>query len=84
MPVLAWAKRRVGRQLGSAATVSEGAQNLLCAYLAAGLLLGLGLNALFGRWWADPLAALAIAGAALKEGLDAWRGDSCSEACGQW
>lgn len=82
MPALAWAKRRLGRQLGSAATVSEGAQNLLCAYLAVGLLLGLGLNALFGWWWADPLAALAIAGVAVKEGLDAWRGDSCCEACG--
>jgi divalent metal cation (Fe/Co/Zn/Cd) transporter len=79
MQVLAWAKRRVGRRLGSRAAVSESAQNLLCAYLAAGLLAGLGLNALFGWWWADPAAALAIAGVALREGLEAWRGDPCCE-----
>ena len=81
MQVLAWAKRRVGRRLGSRAAVSESAQNLLCACLAAGLLAGLGLNALFGWWWADPAAALAIGGVALREGLDAWRGDPCCEVC---
>ena len=79
MQALAWAKRRVGRRLGSRAAVSESAQNLLCGYLAAGLLAGLGLNALFGWWWADPAAALAIAGVALREGLEAWRGDPCCE-----
>ena len=77
MPLLARAKRRVGEQLGSSATVSESAQNLLCAYLSVALLIGLGANALFGWWWADPLAALAIAAVALREGRASWRGDAC-------
>jgi len=77
MPLLARAKRRVGEQLGSSATISESAQNLLCAYLSVALLIGLGANALFGWWWADPLAALAIAGVALREGRASWRGDAC-------
>jgi divalent metal cation (Fe/Co/Zn/Cd) transporter len=77
MPLLARAKRRVGRRLGSSATVSEGAQNQLCAYLSVALLVGLGTNALFGLWWADPLAALVIAGVALREGRQSWRGDAC-------
>ncbi len=77
MPLLARAKRRVGEQLGSSATVSESAQNLLCAYLSVALLIGLGTNAVFGWWWADPLAALAIAGVALREGRASWRGDAC-------
>jgi divalent metal cation (Fe/Co/Zn/Cd) transporter len=77
MPLLARAKRRVGQQLGSSATVSESAQNLLCAYLSVALLIGLGANALFGWWWADPLAALVIGGVALREGRDALRGDAC-------
>jgi divalent metal cation (Fe/Co/Zn/Cd) transporter len=78
MPVLARAKRRVGRQLGSSATVSESAQNLLCAYLSVALLIGLGANALFGWWWADPLAALVIAGVAVREGRASWRGNACA------
>lgn len=77
MPPLAIAKARVGEQLGSAATKSEGRQNMLCAYLSAALLVGLGANALFGWWWADPATALAIAAVAAKEGRDAWRGESC-------
>ncbi len=77
MPPLAMAKARVGEQLGSAATKAEGRQNMLCAYLSAALLVGLGANAIFGRWWADPLTALVIAGVAVREGRDAWRGDSC-------
>jgi divalent metal cation (Fe/Co/Zn/Cd) transporter len=81
MPPLARAKARVGHQLGSSATHSEGRQNLLCAYLSAGLLVGLGLNALVGLWWADPAAALLIAGVAVREGREAWRGDSCDECC---
>lgn len=80
MPPLAIAKGRLGERLGSAATKSEGRQNLLCAYLSAGLLLGLGGNALFGWWWLDPVAALAIAAAALREGREAWRGESCCSA----
>jgi divalent metal cation (Fe/Co/Zn/Cd) transporter len=77
MPLLAAAKRRVGRRLGSSATVSEAAQNQICAYLSIALLVGLLANALAGWWWADPLAALAIAGIAGKEGVDASRGKSC-------
>lgn len=81
MPLLARAKTRLGRRLGSAATVGEGVQNMLCAYLSVALLVGLGANALLGWWWADPAAALAIAAVALREGLGSWRGESCCDAC---
>jgi divalent metal cation (Fe/Co/Zn/Cd) transporter len=77
MPLLALAKRRVGHKLGSSATVSEAAQNQICAYLSIALLVGLLANALAGWWWADPAAALAIAALAAKEGVDSWRGKSC-------
>ena len=79
MPLLARAKRRVGRELGSQATISEGAQNMVCAYLSLALLVGLGANAVLGWWWADPLAALVIAAVAAREGIDGWRGhvDTC-------
>lgn len=81
MPPLAAAKLRVGAALGSAATAGEGRQNLLCAYLSAGLLAGLGANALLGWWWADPVAALAIAAVAFREGRESWRGeDTCCSA----
>jgi divalent metal cation (Fe/Co/Zn/Cd) transporter len=80
MPPLAKAKQRVAEKLASSATASEGRQNMLCAYLSAALLVGLGGNALFGWWWLDPLTALVIAGVALKEGREAWRGDGC-ECC---
>jgi divalent metal cation (Fe/Co/Zn/Cd) transporter len=81
MPLLAGAKAWVGGELHSSATVSEGRQNLLCAYLSAGLLVGLGANALLGWWWADPIAALAIAAVAAHEGREAWRGNACCDAC---
>jgi len=81
MPLLAYAKRRLGNQLHSSATVKEAAQTQLCAYLSIALLLGLGANALAGWWWADPLAALAIAAVALKEGRESWRGEGCCDAC---
>ena len=77
MPLLARAKRRVGHQLGSAATVSEAEQNQICAYLSIALLVGLLANALAGWWWADPAAALVIAAVAAKEGVESWKGDSC-------
>ncbi len=76
MPLLARAKRRVGHQLRSRATVSEGGQNMLCAYLSVALLIGLGLNALAGWWWADPIAGLVIAAAAVQEGMEAWQGEN--------
>jgi divalent metal cation (Fe/Co/Zn/Cd) transporter len=81
MPLLAYAKRRLGNQLHSAATVKEAAQTQLCAYLSIALLLGLGANALAGWWWADPLTALVIAAVALKEGRESWRGEGCCDAC---
>src|SRR3989442_551360 len=68
MPPLAHAKAHLGEQLGSPATRSEGRQNLVCAYLSAGLLVGLGSNAAFPWWWADPIAALLIAVVAVREG----------------
>jgi divalent metal cation (Fe/Co/Zn/Cd) transporter len=81
MPPLAVAKRRVGRSLGSAATVQEAEQTQLCAYLSVALLVGLGANALAGWWWADPLAALVIAAVATHEGVESWRGDACCDTC---
>lgn len=80
MPPLAIAKARLAEKLGSPATKSEGQQNMLCAYLSAALLVGLGTNALFGLWWADPITALLIAGVAIKEGRESWRGDGCCAA----
>jgi divalent metal cation (Fe/Co/Zn/Cd) transporter len=80
MPPLAIAKARIGERLGSSATKSEGQQNMLCAYLSAALLVGLGANALFGLWWADPVTALLIAGVAVREGRESWRGESCCTA----
>lgn len=77
MPGLSWAQRRAGRELGSRSAVADSQQTLLCTYLSAVLLLGLGLNAMFGWSWADPIAALVIAAVAVKEGRDAWRGDTC-------
>jgi divalent metal cation (Fe/Co/Zn/Cd) transporter len=77
MPLLARAKRNVGRKLNSSATVSEAGQNMICAYLSIALLVGLLANALFGWWWADPAAALVIAAVAAKEGVESGRGDSC-------
>lgn len=81
MPALASAKARVGDRLNSSATKSEGRQNMLCAYLSAALLVGLGANALLDWWWADPVTALAIVGVAIHEGREAWRGDACCDAC---
>jgi divalent metal cation (Fe/Co/Zn/Cd) transporter len=77
MPGLSYAQRRAGRELGSRTAVADSKQTLLCTYLSAVLLVGLGLNSLFGWTWADPLAALVIAGVAVKEGREAWRGDAC-------
>ena len=77
MPWLGRAKQRIGSRIGSSATASEGKQNLLCAYLAAAVLVGLVGNALFGAWWLDPLVGLLIAGLAVYEGREAWRGDAC-------
>ncbi len=77
MPFLSYAQRRAGRELGSNSAVADSKQTLLCTYLSGVLLVGLALNSLFGWSWADPIAALVIAGVALKEGREAWRGDNC-------
>lgn len=75
MPLLARAKRRVGRQLHSGATLSESRQTLLCAYLSAALLIGLSANAISETlWWVDPTVALVIAASALYEAHAAWIG----------
>jgi len=77
MPVLSWTQRRTGRALGSSTVVADSQQTLLCTSLSAVLLVGLLLNAALGWWWADPLVGLVVAGLALREGLEAWRGDAC-------
>jgi divalent metal cation (Fe/Co/Zn/Cd) transporter len=79
MPLLGRAKQRIGDRLGSATTAGEGSQNLLCAYLAAGVLVGLLANTLVGAWWIDPAIALGIAALAVKEGREAWAGEVCAE-----
>ncbi|MDX1881852.1 cation diffusion facilitator family transporter [Mycolicibacterium sp. 120270] len=80
MPVLSYAQRRAGRELGSLSAVADSKQTLLCTYLSAVLLIGLVLNSMFGWAWADPIAGLVIAAIALKEGIDAWKGETCCPA----
>jgi divalent metal cation (Fe/Co/Zn/Cd) transporter len=77
MPLLGVAKQRIADEMGSAATKGEGRQNILCAYLAGALLVGLVGNAIFGAWWLDPVVGLLIAGVAIREGSEAWRGEGC-------
>jgi divalent metal cation (Fe/Co/Zn/Cd) transporter len=77
MPLLGRAKRNLAHKLGSGATHGEGTQNILCGYLALAVLAGLLGNTLLGWWWLDPVAALAIAGLAVREGRQSWRGESC-------
>lgn len=80
MPTLSWAQRRTGRALGSSTVVADSKQTLLCTYLSAVLLVGLLLNATLGWWWADPVVGLVVAWLAVREGREAWRGETCS--CG--
>lgn len=75
MPALAIAKRRVGEAMGSRTVIADAAETFLCAYLSAVVLAGLALNAAFGLWWADPVAALFVAYLAVREGREAWEGD---------
>jgi divalent metal cation (Fe/Co/Zn/Cd) transporter len=77
MPLLGIAKQRIDDQIGSAATKGEGRQNILCAYLAGALLIGLAGNAIAGAWWLDPVVGLLIAAVAVQEGIEAWRGEGC-------
>lgn len=83
MPVLSMAQRRAGAELNSRSAVADSKQTLLCTYLSAVLLVGLGLNSVFGWSWADSLAALVIAVVAVREGREAWRGDSCCGAAAE-
>jgi divalent metal cation (Fe/Co/Zn/Cd) transporter len=80
MPFLSRAQRRTGRALHSTSVVADSRQTLLCTYMSAVLLGGLLLNAAAGWWWADPLAGLAIAAIAVKEGRSAWLGEGCCTA----
>jgi len=79
MPLLGRAKHRIGAALGSSATAGEGSQNLLCAYMAGGVLAGLVANTLLGAWWLDAVVALGIAVIAVREGREAWRGELCCD-----
>ena len=79
MPFLAHAKRKVASQLNSSAMKADSRQTDLCAYLSAILLGGLILNAVFGWWWADPVAALIMVPIIGKEGFEALRGETCCD-----
>jgi divalent metal cation (Fe/Co/Zn/Cd) transporter len=81
MPLLSRAKRRVGHSLGSAAMHADARQTEFCTYLSAILLSGLLLNALFGLWWADPVAGLFMAPLIAKEGVGGLQGKGCEECC---
>jgi divalent metal cation (Fe/Co/Zn/Cd) transporter len=76
MPLLALAKRRTGQQLGNQALITDAAESAFCAFTSAAALIGIGLNAWLGWWWADPAAALVIAGLAVREGIEAWTPDN--------
>lgn len=82
MPFLSLWERRTGRELGSATAVADSKQTLICTYLSAAVLLGLLAHSLLGWWWADSVAALVIAVFAVREGLEAWRGDTCATSVG--
>jgi divalent metal cation (Fe/Co/Zn/Cd) transporter len=77
MPFLSLVERRTGTELGSASAVADSKQTLICSYLSAAVLVGLVLNLAFGWTWADPVAGLVIVVFAVREGLEAWRGDAC-------
>ncbi len=82
MPLLSLAERRAGRELGSATAVADSKQTLICSYISAAVLIGLVVNATFGWWWVDAIAGLVIAAFAVREGLEAWRGDACATSVG--
>jgi divalent metal cation (Fe/Co/Zn/Cd) transporter len=82
MPLLARAKRRVARQIGSGAMRADSKQADFCAYLSAILLCGLLLNAFFGWWWMDPVAGLAMVPIIGKEGIGGLRAEACCDRCG--
>ncbi|WP_091232136.1 cation diffusion facilitator family transporter [Microbacterium sp. 3J1] len=75
MPLLAWFEVRTGRELDSKSVMADAKQLILCIYLSGAVFIGLILNTLFGWWWADSVAALVVAFLAVREGIEAWRGD---------
>lgn len=75
MPILAWFEVRTGRELGSKSVQADAKQLILCVYLSGTVFIGLVLNSLFGWWWADSIAALVVAVLAIREGIEAWRGE---------
>lgn len=79
MPFLSLLERRTGRELRSASAVADSKQTLICSYLSAAVLVGLLLNSLFGWSWADPVAGLVIAIFAVREGVEAWKGEACTQ-----
>ena len=81
MPLVAWGKLRAAREIGSGALRAEAKETLACSYLSFTLLLGLGLNALLGLWWADPVAALVMVPWLIREGREGIRGESCRDGC---
>ena len=82
MPVLARAKRQVGVELGTRSITTDSQQTMACVYLSAIVLVGLSLNALFGWWWADPVAALAVVAFLVNEGREALEADHVDDCCG--
>ncbi|WP_311258970.1 cation transporter [Microbacterium sp. WCS2018Hpa-9] len=82
MPLVSFAERRAGVEIGSATAVADSKQTLICTYLSAAVLIGLAVNSLFGWWWADAVAGLVIAIFAVREGLEAWKGDACATSVG--
>ena len=82
MPLVSFAERRAGFEVGSATAVADSKQTLICTYLSAAVLIGLALNSLLGWWWADAVAGLVIAIFAVREGLEAWKGDACATSVG--
>lgn len=82
MPLVSLAERRAGREVGSATAVADSKQTLICTYLSAAVLIGLALNSLWGWWWADAVAGLVIAIFAVREGVEAWKGDACATSVG--
>lgn len=82
MPLVSLAERRAGQEVGSATAIADSRQTLICTYLSAAVLVGLALNSLFGWWWADAVAGLVIAIFAVREGVEAWKGDACATSVG--
>jgi divalent metal cation (Fe/Co/Zn/Cd) transporter len=73
MPIISFLKNKTGKEIGSRALVADAKETMVCAILSVALLLGLGLNALLGWWWADPVTGLIIVAFLFKEGDELWK-----------